>query len=80
MRFENDTTLYRIIGTNIKHYRQQAKLTQVQLAERAQISISYLSKIEASGCDKSLSISVLNQLANALNVEIYDFFKEVNIQ
>ncbi|MBO5146223.1 MAG: helix-turn-helix transcriptional regulator [Lachnospiraceae bacterium] len=80
MRFENDTTLYRIIGTNIKHYRQQAKLTQVQLAEKAQISISYLSKIEASGCDKSLSISVLNQLANVLNVEIYDFFKEVNIQ
>jgi len=48
----------------------------MQLAEKAQISISYLSKIEASGCDKSLSISVLNQIANVLNVEINDFFKE----
>ena len=51
MHFENDTDLYRVIGANIKQYREQAKLTQVQLAEQAKISISYLSKIEASGCE-----------------------------
>lgn len=72
----NDTDLYNIIGTNIKLYREKAKLTQVQLAERSQISISYLSKIEAAGCTKSLSISVLNQIANVLDVEITEFFKE----
>ncbi|MGN0142505.1 MAG: helix-turn-helix domain-containing protein [Roseburia sp.] len=77
MRFNNDTDLYRVISSNIKHYREQAKLTQVQLAERADISVSYLSKIEAAGCDKSLSISVLNQIANVLDVEISEFFKEV---
>ena len=76
MYFNNDTDLYRVIGTNIKHYREQEKLTQAQLAEQAQISISYLSKIEASGCNKSLSISVLNQIANVLGVEITEFFKE----
>ena len=52
MHFENDTDLYRVIGANIKHYREQAGLTQVQLAEQAKISISYLSKIEASGCSQ----------------------------
>lgn len=78
MYFESDTDLYRIIGANIKHYREQAKLTQVQLAEQAKISISYLSKIEAAGCDKSLSISVLNQIANLLGIEINEFFKEVS--
>ena len=77
MHFNNDTDLYRVIGANIKYYREQAKLTQVQLAEQAQISISYLSKIEAAGCNKSLSISVLNQIANVLGVEISKFFKEV---
>lgn len=76
MQFKNDTDLYRVIGSNIKYYREQAKLTQVQLAEQAKISISYLSKIEAAGCDKSLSISVLNQIANVLGVEIMEFFKE----
>lgn len=76
MSFSNDSDLYRVIGANIKHYREQAKLTQVQLAEQAKISISYLSKIEAAGCDKSLSISVLNQIANVLGVEISEFLKK----
>ncbi len=76
MHFSNDTDLYQVIGSNIKHYREQAKLTQVQLAEQAKISISYLSKIEAVGCNKSLSISVLNQIANVLGIEITEFFKE----
>jgi transcriptional regulator with XRE-family HTH domain len=76
MYFYNDTDLYRVIGTNIKHYREEAGLTQIQLAEQSKISISYLSKIEAAGCDKSLSISVLNQIANVLSVEIINFFKE----
>lgn len=76
MHFENDTDLYRVIGANVKNYREHAKLTQVQLADQAKISISYLSKIEAAGCDKSLSISVLNQIANVLDIEITEFFKE----
>lgn len=78
MFFNNDTDLYHVIGENIKYYREQAELTQMQLAEQAQISISYLSKIEAAGCHKSLSISVLNQIANVLHIEISEFFKEVN--
>ena len=77
MRFTNDSDLYRVIGTNIKHYRELANLTQAQLAEKAQISISYLSKIEATGCDKSLSISVLNQISNVLEVKITEFFREI---
>lgn len=78
MYFENDTDLYRVIGANIKYYREQSRLTQIQLAEQAGISISYLSKIEATGCNKSLSISVLNQIANVLNVDIINFFKEAS--
>lgn len=77
MNFTNDTDLYRVIGSNVKHYRENSSLTQVQLAERSKISISYLSKIEAAGCDKSLSISVLNQIANVLGIEISEFFKEI---
>lgn len=78
MHFENDTDLYRVIGANNKYYREQSRLTQIQLAEQAGISISYLSKIEATGCNKSLSISVLNQIANVLNVDIINFFKEAS--
>lgn len=76
MTFQNDKDLYRVIGNNIKHYREQKGLTQILFAEQAKISISYLSKVEAAGCHKSISISVLNQIANTLGVEICDFFKE----
>lgn len=78
MYFKNDTDLYKTIGANVKRYRELSKLTQIQLADAAKISISYLSKIEATGCDKSLSISVLNQIANVLEIEITEFFKEVS--
>ena len=78
MNFRSDLDLYHTIGANIKHYRERAKLTQAQLADRTQISISYISKIEAVGCNKSLSISVLNQIANVLEIEISEFFKEAN--
>lgn len=75
MKFTSDSKLYATIGANIKKYREQTCLTQSQLAELSQISISYLSKIEASGCEKSLSIATLNQIANALNIEITEFFR-----
>ncbi|MGN0721013.1 MAG: helix-turn-helix domain-containing protein [Anaerovoracaceae bacterium] len=49
MVFRNDSELYQLIGANIKCHRERANLTQSQLADAAKISISYLSKIEASG-------------------------------
>ena len=75
MSFNNDSELYQTIGSNIKYFRQKAGLTQVQLSEQLQISVSYLSKIEAAGCTKSLSISILNLIANTLNVDIIEFFQ-----
>ena len=75
MQFSNEAELYKVIGSNIRYYREQVGLTQIQLSEQLQISISYLSKIEASGCTKSLSISVLNHIANTLNVDITEFFQ-----
>ena len=75
MRFENDVELYRTIGANIKKYRKKSNISQAKLAEDIGISLSYISKIEASGCDKSVSVSVLNQIANALDVEITKLFE-----
>ncbi len=74
MYFSNDKDLYKTIGYNIKRYRHQNSLTQRELASLAEISISYLSKLEASGCNKSLSISTLNKIANILQTDITDFF------
>lgn len=75
MQFRTEKEIYSTIGKNIKFYRMQKKLTQVQLAEEAQISVSYLSKIEAANCEKSISIAMLQQIANALAIDITLFFK-----
>jgi transcriptional regulator with XRE-family HTH domain len=79
MQFSTENELYQVIGSNIKYYREQAKLTQIQLADKVPISISYLSKLEASGCNKSMSISILNHIANILNVDITDFLLGGNL-
>ncbi len=75
MQFLTDEKLYRVIGLNIKKYRKLSNLTQGALAEIVGISVSYLSKIEATGCNKGLPISILNKIANALDVDITKFFK-----
>lgn len=76
MLFETDEKLYAVIGKNIKRYRISAGLTQVQLCETAGINLSYLTKLKSEKCDKSVSLSFLNLIANTLSVDITEFFKE----
>ncbi|MEE0452323.1 helix-turn-helix domain-containing protein [Peptacetobacter sp.] len=76
MYFKNDKELFKTIGNNLRIFRKKANLTQAQLVESVGISISYLSKIEANNCDKSISLSILNQIANFLEIDIINFFKE----
>lgn len=76
MYFKNDKELFKTIGNNLRIFRKKANLTQAQLAKSVGISISYLSKIEANNCDKSISLSILNQIANFLEIDIINFFKE----
>lgn len=75
MQFNNEKELYSTIGKNIKHYRKSAKITQIKLSESSGISISYLTKIEAPNCNKSISLALLNDIANALNINICEFLK-----
>ena len=78
MRFSSDAELQHTISRNIKYYREQKWFTQAQLAEEAKISLSYLSKIEAAGLTKSVSISALNQISNALDMDTTEFLVKNN--
>ncbi|MGE6365167.1 helix-turn-helix domain-containing protein [Bacillus paramycoides] len=53
---------------NIKRYRKEKKMTQKELAEKANISRSYLGDIEGGRYNPSLD--TLNTIAKALNVNI----------
>ncbi|HEY8390663.1 MAG TPA: helix-turn-helix transcriptional regulator [Clostridia bacterium] len=61
------------IGNNIKKYRIAQKMTQKELAEKANISRSYLADVENGRYNPS--IEVLRAIAQALNIPIDEFFK-----
>jgi transcriptional regulator with XRE-family HTH domain len=56
-----------VIGTNIRKLRNSKKLSQEELAFRAEIDRSYLSEIENGY--KKLSVVMLDQIAIALSVD-----------
>lgn len=67
----NSTT--EILRNNIKKFRESKNLTQEKLSELAGISADYLSEIERG--KKMPSIKRLIQISEALDIEIYKFFK-----
>ena len=61
------------LGQNIKNLRAHRHYSQAVLAEKADISITYLSKIERGL--KFPKPDILSQLADGLDVELYELFK-----
>jgi len=45
---------YTIFSDNVKYYRKQSRLTQEQLAELADLSISYVKQIESNNEYKNI--------------------------
>lgn len=71
---QKNNEIYNQIGQKIKEFRKEEKLTQIELAEKLDISLSYLSKIEAKNCYKSFSLALLVSIADTLEKDIKDFF------
>jgi len=61
-----------IFGKNIKYYRFQLKYSQEQLAEKCNISATYLSEIERGM--HSLDFDKIEILSKNLNIEPYQLF------
>ena len=57
------------IGKKIAYFRKQKGLTQEELAIKASISYSYLTKIEAPNYNISFSIDTFLDIASALGIE-----------
>ncbi len=56
------------LGELVRELRERQGLTQAQLAERAQLALSYITLAE-SGQTVSLSPSAISRLARALGVQ-----------
>ena len=61
------------LGNRIAYFRRQAGMTQQQLAERAGISLGFLSQVEAPNMAMGVSLTTLFSIADALDTPVYKF-------
>lgn len=66
------------LGEYIKELRRQRHLTQRQLAEKAGVDFSYLSKIENNRLEHTPSIKTLQDLARILEVDELELMELAN--
>ena len=62
----------RRLGLNIAYYRKLRGLSQLQLAEKVNISRTHMSRIEIAEC--AVSLDVLFKIAKQLEIEEYKLF------
>ena len=66
---------YKLMGSRIKAQRESRKMTQEQVAERVDITIMYLSKIENGKVRPT--INTLSAICSALNCDLGEILLDV---
>lgn len=61
------------IGLNILHYRKEQGMTQEQLAEKSNISRTYMQKIETAAC--TCTLDTLISISEALGIPLKKLFE-----
>ncbi|NND25034.1 MAG: helix-turn-helix transcriptional regulator [Flavobacteriaceae bacterium] len=61
-------------GLKIKHLRNEISISQEELAHRSELHRTYISSVELG--KRNISIRNIEKLANALEVNIIELFKD----
>lgn len=64
---------YRKLGLNITYYRRERGLSQMQLADRVDISRTHMSRIENNDC--AVSLDVVFSVAKSLQIPVAKLFE-----
>lgn len=64
----------KVFGTNLKRYREEKNMSQEKFAEMAGLHRTYISDVERF--QRSISLSNVQKIADALDIETYKLFKE----
>lgn len=67
---------YSLFARNIRQNRKRKNLTQEQLAEKCDISLSYLKQIENVNEYKNVTLTVMLTLAKALDTDVSSLLKD----
>ena len=68
--------VYDIISKNIRRYRQEANMTQEELATKANYCHQFIRRIEAPNVKKTFSLNTVYRISKALNREFNEMFIE----
>lgn len=61
------------VGKNIKKYRKQRNITQIQLAQKLNVSNAWLCKLENG--NRNTTIFRLSEIASVLNIKLIDLIQ-----
>ena len=75
---EKYTQQYKEIGLKIAYYRKLKGYSQLQLAEKIDISRTHLSNIEAPNIPTSISLDLLFRISEVLEIDTKHFFEFTN--
>ncbi len=70
---------YAKLVKNIKYFRLKANMTQEQLAEKSDLSVSYIKQIEAGKEFKNITFNTFSKIAKALNIDVKELFNEIEV-
>lgn len=71
------TEITLMIGQRIRNRRQKLKLTQEELAEKADLHHTYIGQVERG--EKNLTVAALAKILQALDLSFSDFFEHFGI-
>lgn len=69
----NKSTVLKILGSNVKYYRQLHGLTQQELANRVNVTKGFITSLESG--KYFLTVDTLVNLCNTLRCDVSDLFK-----
>ena len=67
---EKRRRLYRLVGAKVLYYRSLRGLTQEDLARKIHISVGTLSRIERGKYNQGVSLAMLFDIADGLNIDM----------
>lgn len=74
MASSND--LYKLVGKNIAKVRKECNVTQEQLSIDTNLSMSFISQMEAPNTNKGISLETLFLISQKYKVDIRRFFDD----
>ena len=77
MGHENSTIKHRQIGKRIKEIREQNNLSQAELAEATNLSVSYISHVE--NAKRKASLESVLRIVNALGITVDELLAGVQL-